>query len=557
MLYQILHTDLRDVVRPISNDDGNAHLASRQLRTAITESIQLQQHVQNNSSSNNTSARPTTVVRLSESFRLLLQIEELLDVSLNAEARWADGPASTHDPTPTGNQRLRCLKACCSDGYDGQPIIAMEIIPIPNLSVHSHAGIKVILHGPIDIRWGILSLHPGNATVLGGQVSELVELQHKAVQQAKRLAGVGMDPTIKALIGTAPEVDENEEDIDVGEGESRDVDVIIPPASHANPTMPQRPVQQYQQQRDMPPPPPPSHRIQATLTTSNMPMGANSLDSSAVGRSNSRYPMANDVMTSAPSTTVARTTPIYSNPYSNIGTAVNANRPTNNTPLVANPSPSVTSGNSSSSINSNPYAGSCGRTNFASTSISMSQQPFIPTASTESPPSSLHVSQRFDSHNNNNNPRGSHVAHNQEESSSDSPSHGINLSSYVSTSPTTAHPQSTPKNTIAASSSSSSSATSLSSSPLNSEIQIMSFENLLKLLQQLLNHQQLYQTFYHRTFEVTMKQKGGTYYFNIEKKKKEDRLAKKRKSKDKNDKVRETREIKGIPCLSPPVFVLH
>ena len=40
--------------------------------------------------------------------------------------------------------------------------------PIPNLSVHSQPGIKIILSGPISIYLGILMLDPSNTTVVGG-----------------------------------------------------------------------------------------------------------------------------------------------------------------------------------------------------------------------------------------------------------------------------------------------------------------------------------------------------------------------------------------------------
>jgi len=43
-------------------------------------------------------------------------------------------------------------------------------------------------------------LDPGNATVLGGCIPGLVRLQRKAMEMAAKLAGVGIDPTVRALI---------------------------------------------------------------------------------------------------------------------------------------------------------------------------------------------------------------------------------------------------------------------------------------------------------------------------------------------------------------------
>jgi len=173
VLYQVLHSDLRDVVS--RNDDDGI------LRQALS-----QNHA-----------------TLSESYCRMLQVEELLDVSLNAEARLQVGPASPTAPTPIGNQQKRCLKLYLSDGYKHtaqQHLVAMEVSPLSDLSVNSKAGIKLVLRGPLTCRFGIVMCHPGNAHVLGGCVTALMDIQRKALEQAKKLAGVGVDPTVKALI---------------------------------------------------------------------------------------------------------------------------------------------------------------------------------------------------------------------------------------------------------------------------------------------------------------------------------------------------------------------
>ena len=172
VLYQVLHSDLRNVVKR-DEDDGI-------LRRALSQNHE----------------------NLDASFSLMVQVEELLDVSLNAEARLEVGPASSTAPTPIGNQRMRCLKLYLSDGYHPTPqhLVAMEVSPLPDLSVNSKAGLKVVLRGPLTCRNGIIILNPGNAAVLGGSVASLVEIQRKALEQAKKVAGVGVDPTVRALI---------------------------------------------------------------------------------------------------------------------------------------------------------------------------------------------------------------------------------------------------------------------------------------------------------------------------------------------------------------------
>jgi hypothetical protein len=232
VLQQILHHDLRDVVREFPATVYDANHPSVLLRRAVQDSMSAQHNYKG---------------RLPASFRLLVQVEELLDVSQNAETRLSVGPASPNAPAPVGNQQARCLKLCLSDGYgpynnerenqDGMTFrpnnqssvfMAMEIEPIPMLSVNSKAGVKVLMRGPLQIRHGILLWQPvyrppdtgannaNNATavqqitVLGGCVKELVEIQASALQQAKLVAGVGVDPTVRALIWN-PETGETQE----------------------------------------------------------------------------------------------------------------------------------------------------------------------------------------------------------------------------------------------------------------------------------------------------------------------------------------------------------
>jgi len=198
--------------------------AAQQWREAVKSLMQPNTSSVNNNNIYNLAHAPMKVT-LPESFRLMIQIEEVVDVSKNAETRLGSAGNNKENNNQSGGNRT--LKMCLSDGYynDGsnvntvlplpQPpqtiLQAMEIAPIPNLMAHARAGLKIVLHGPIDIRWGVLLLHEGNALVLGGEVQELVELQTKALEEAKRRAGIGVDPTIKALVWNPEEMGEDED----------------------------------------------------------------------------------------------------------------------------------------------------------------------------------------------------------------------------------------------------------------------------------------------------------------------------------------------------------
>lgn len=237
ILFQALDIDLRNVIRldsnssSISSNDSSSILLRRKCKESM-------------SSMGNVGAKST----LPSDFRLCMQIEELLDVSKNAEERLALGPASSASPTPIGDQSRRCMKMLMSDGYfdngSSNPSVlvsddplsihsftAMETSPIPNLSVQSHPGIKVVISGPVDIRYGILMLHPGNTFVLGGCIPSLIPIQRKAMELAAKEAGVGIDPTFRALVWN-PEagIDETDE----GEQESSDMPPVSSPIHPQN-----------------------------------------------------------------------------------------------------------------------------------------------------------------------------------------------------------------------------------------------------------------------------------------------------------------------------------
>lgn len=235
VLDQILHQDLRDVVRVFDENEqpavAMASRGSKKLRRALRESV---------SSSNRKAVMPASDD--DGEFRLLVQVEELLDVTLNADSRLAAGRHRPNNgnapPTAAANQQNhRCLKLFVSDGYceddrnstsssnsqeNRTPshlnardhnsnrnrttfLVAMEVSHIPKLSVNSLAGTKVLLTGPMEIRHGVMFWNTGNAHVLGGSVREMVRLQTQALKQAMLRAGVGVDATVRALIGNDPD----------------------------------------------------------------------------------------------------------------------------------------------------------------------------------------------------------------------------------------------------------------------------------------------------------------------------------------------------------------
>jgi len=233
---QILHADLRDVVRgsshssaTIEDDDSQVFTATRQLRNAIHQSNESYYANRNNVTTSNLNFQSTKVT-LPATFQLLVQIEEIVDVTMNSEQQLAAASGNPSNDTSrqhqqsygsvSRNSKYRCLKMIISDGYhpDGNLlsegnqnsedekenidhiILARETSPILNLSVLSSPGTKLVLHGPIDVRCGMLELNDGNCLVAGGQIDSWKSVRSKAKEKAQRERGLGVDPTIKALI---------------------------------------------------------------------------------------------------------------------------------------------------------------------------------------------------------------------------------------------------------------------------------------------------------------------------------------------------------------------
>ena len=239
---QILHADLRDVVREYqpssytidggSNDNAERGGAATQLRNAISQS----KNSRDNDTKRNEKYQSGKII-LHADFRLLIQMEEIIDVAMNGEqqvAAMGGGPSNNsqnriYECTDSGQQqqqhggmthhpRHRCLKMTFSDGYypngkfhpqqdddeNGNNIchvlLAIETSPILKLSVSSPPGLKLLLHGPIVIRVGLVELNDGNCAVIGGEIESWREVWKEAKERVQRGKGLGIDPTVKALV---------------------------------------------------------------------------------------------------------------------------------------------------------------------------------------------------------------------------------------------------------------------------------------------------------------------------------------------------------------------
>lgn len=291
---QIRHSDLRNVIREpqstsSSSNNSPDQTAAMQLRQAIVQSKMNSSNninsIMNASNGDDGKYQSRSKVCLPSNFKLMIQLEEVIDATMNSEQQLAAMGGNNLDGVPFNNQynninndgnnnnygqhanrseKWRCLKMVFSDGYysnglassnesdhgndqENNVLYAMETSPISNLTTASVPGTKMMLHGQIQIRFGLLQLCDKNAFVVGGQVPSWKDIWIKAREKAQRERGMGVDPTIKALIWNPLTGDE--EDVDEGEGESGDVAAPVRRASSPPPQPvvppPQPPIQNH------------------------------------------------------------------------------------------------------------------------------------------------------------------------------------------------------------------------------------------------------------------------------------------------------------------------
>jgi hypothetical protein len=256
---QILHHDVRSVV-----DRTRPSRAAQKLRDEINRSLAARpsaaaqgrggQHV----GASAEAGRPFGMEAEGDqrtSCRLLVQLEEVVDVALSNEARMQRdmrrGPASnTNSSALTSSSGSRCLKLQLADGYQHalQPrhnptntqarlltssaIVAMEMSPIPNLTDQTMAGTKLLLtlgdgeevlttscsassEPVLRISHGVLLLTPHNCLVVGGHVPELAAEQARQRKAVQDQSGASIaDPTIRALVSHNYMTDANADDDD-------------------------------------------------------------------------------------------------------------------------------------------------------------------------------------------------------------------------------------------------------------------------------------------------------------------------------------------------------
>jgi len=152
---QLLNCDLRD----LTNNRGTCSF----LRTSLF-----------------TEENPCPSADIPANIICILQIEEILDVSLNAIGRvkyGRVGGSGFQNPSLSGR---RVLKLALSDGYNkldagglrdvASLLVGVETEFIKDLSAETSAGVKIAVRGPCKVRSGVILLRKENVSVLGGEL---------------------------------------------------------------------------------------------------------------------------------------------------------------------------------------------------------------------------------------------------------------------------------------------------------------------------------------------------------------------------------------------------
>lgn len=151
---------------------------------------------------------------------MMVQTEEIVDCSLNAEGTLGGGDGNTHGPNQNNGQisrgtKNRMLKMVLSDGYtvvipgssgsnkngaNNSTMLAIETSSVPSLSGTTPPGTKLLLFSKIVIRHGMIVLTPHNCLVLGGKIEPWVKFAEEKKERERRMKGCGVDATVRALI---------------------------------------------------------------------------------------------------------------------------------------------------------------------------------------------------------------------------------------------------------------------------------------------------------------------------------------------------------------------
>jgi RecQ mediated genome instability protein len=255
---QVLHHDLRCVV-----DRTCPSHAALTLRNEISRSLAANPTVQGRGGQH-VAVSAAEAARLGANSRedrtspcrLLVQLEEVVNVALSNEARMQrdvrNDPVTKSNSHSSSSSGSRCLKLQLVDGYQHplQPrhnpasntqatsltssaIVAMEMSPIPNLTDQTMAGTKLLLtiggeearttngsaSSALRISHGVLLLTPQNCVVVGGHVPELAAEQARQRKALHDQSGASItDPTIRALVSHKYMTDGANADNDDDEG---------------------------------------------------------------------------------------------------------------------------------------------------------------------------------------------------------------------------------------------------------------------------------------------------------------------------------------------------
>jgi len=115
--------------------------------------------------------------------RHVLQIDELADVSVPFDERWAASAASA----PPAHRMMK-LRLSSGPGPGCGTLFGVEVQRLPSLTAETRPGAKIALRD-VPVRRGLLQLDPGNALVLGGCVTALADAaaaHARAIQRRKR-----------------------------------------------------------------------------------------------------------------------------------------------------------------------------------------------------------------------------------------------------------------------------------------------------------------------------------------------------------------------------------
>ena len=217
---QILFSDLRDVVAASDPaDDVQTNSAGNDGNSETNDANDVQNRdngVSNHKALHRAIAQSQQQSKSTLNIQggLMVQMEEILDVSKNstdAINAAGDENAGPRNGRANGynnygsNYKNATYKLLLSTGHLNSTFTALITTSLPPISSTSPPGIKLLLFSTLTIRHGIVFLERKNTLVLGGQVQTMMMVQREKMEIRRRMEGVGVDATVRALIGVQDE----------------------------------------------------------------------------------------------------------------------------------------------------------------------------------------------------------------------------------------------------------------------------------------------------------------------------------------------------------------